>query len=158
MNFFTPKISIYPAKFPNDVFCYCTHSLSSLHVLSHHCTCCALLHDCTLKQALQKIPILKAHVSTQQTVLLYRPSVSETLEPHAIAYFCIELVEFVRIHEKVWISYFVHQSIDFVHGPFLRHGVHPRCVRKSTSKRSHNTSVETFYLQASNQNICKMHV
>jgi len=38
-----PKNSIYPAKFPNDLFCHFTNSLSSLHISIHHCT---------LKQAL----------------------------------------------------------------------------------------------------------
>src|SRR6218665_2346296 len=41
------KMSIYPAKFPNDRFLldlYCTNSLSSLPISSHHCTFCASLH------------------------------------------------------------------------------------------------------------------
>src|SRR6218665_3333415 len=44
MTFFTPKISIYPAKFLNDLFYYCTNSLSSLHTSSHHCIFSASLH------------------------------------------------------------------------------------------------------------------
>src|SRR6218665_428162 len=63
-DLFYPKISIYPPKFPNDLSfshlglranCfsffhwtlhnhYCTNSLSSLHLLSQHCTFCASLH------------------------------------------------------------------------------------------------------------------
>src|SRR6218665_1396481 len=38
------NIFIYPAKFPNDLFCHCTNSLSSLHISIHHCICCASLH------------------------------------------------------------------------------------------------------------------
>src|SRR6218665_1968289 len=44
MTFFTPKISIYPAEFPNDLFYYCTNNLSSLHIFVDHCTFCASLH------------------------------------------------------------------------------------------------------------------
>ena len=43
-DLFCQKISIYPAKFPNDLFCHCTNSLSSLHISIHHCTFCASLH------------------------------------------------------------------------------------------------------------------
>src|SRR6218665_1522770 len=43
MTLFYKKISIYPAKFPNDLFYYCTNSLSSLHISSLHCTFCASL-------------------------------------------------------------------------------------------------------------------
>ena len=43
-DLFYQNISIYPAKFSNDLFCHCTNSLSSLHILIHHCTFCALLH------------------------------------------------------------------------------------------------------------------
>src|SRR6218665_2316241 len=44
---FLPKkfyLSIYPAKFPNDLFCHCTNSLSSLYISIHHYTFCASLH------------------------------------------------------------------------------------------------------------------
>src|SRR6218665_2994797 len=41
---FYQQISIYPAKFPNSLFCHCTNSLSSLHISIHHCTFCASLH------------------------------------------------------------------------------------------------------------------
>jgi len=41
-TFFTKNF--YSAKFPNDLFCHCTNSLSSLHISIHHCTFCASLH------------------------------------------------------------------------------------------------------------------
>src|SRR6218665_3016420 len=44
MTFFTPKfLSIHP-NFRMTFFHYCTNSLSSLHISSHHCTFCASLH------------------------------------------------------------------------------------------------------------------
>ena len=43
-DLFYQKISVHPAKFLNDPFCHCTNSLSSLHILIHHCTFCAQLH------------------------------------------------------------------------------------------------------------------
>jgi len=44
MTFFYQNISIYPAKFPNNLFCHCINSLSSLQISIHCCTFCALLH------------------------------------------------------------------------------------------------------------------
>jgi len=38
------KNCIYPAKFPNDIFCHCTNSLSSLHISINNCTFCESLH------------------------------------------------------------------------------------------------------------------
>ena len=38
------KNHVSPGKFPNDLFYYCTNSLSSQHILNHHCTFCASLH------------------------------------------------------------------------------------------------------------------
>src|SRR6218665_3558086 len=43
-DLFLKKILFYPPKIPNDLFCHCKSSLSSMHILSHHCTFCASLH------------------------------------------------------------------------------------------------------------------
>src|SRR6218665_2707241 len=65
MTFSTPKISIYPAKLSNDLFYYCTNSVSSLHILSHHCTFCASLHVKASPAALHiNLLILKVYFVT----------------------------------------------------------------------------------------------
>jgi len=44
-NFLLKKFLLfYPAKFPTYLFCHCTNSVSSLHILIHHCTFFASLH------------------------------------------------------------------------------------------------------------------
>src|SRR6218665_2163178 len=46
-DLFYQQISIYPAKFPNNLICHCTNSLSSfhkVHISIHHCIFYASLH------------------------------------------------------------------------------------------------------------------
>ena len=43
-DLFSHKISTYPAKIPNVLFCHCTNSLSSRHTSNHYYTFCASLH------------------------------------------------------------------------------------------------------------------
>src|SRR6218665_1816601 len=69
-DLFYQQISLYPAKFPNGLFCHCTNSLSSLHISIHHFTFCASLH-------VKTSPALVYVVSCQidQIKMLYRPLV-----------------------------------------------------------------------------------
>jgi len=50
MTFFTKKILSHPAKFPNDLFHYCTFHHCTFQVITAH-----FVHHCTLKQALVRL-------------------------------------------------------------------------------------------------------
>src|SRR6218665_2238469 len=46
-DLFYQKSPIYPAKFPNYLYCHCTNNLSSLHISIHHCTLKQVLYYVT---------------------------------------------------------------------------------------------------------------
>ena len=85
---FTKKISIYPAKFPNDLFCHCPNSLLSLHISIHHCTFCASLHVktspvCYSHSSSFKLMTRGIHLVPVNTIIdQYKYILGVTLSPH----------------------------------------------------------------------------
>ena len=89
MTFFGKKILLGRPKIQNNLFRPCTNSLSSLHILSNHCTFCASLHvktspdnkstiACTLDSSPHCMALTRLLRSTLQMLWLSKTTCNDT--------------------------------------------------------------------------------